>query len=155
MNGTTNDILVEREVDIAASPETVWEFLTDELLAIRWMGLSADFDLFPGGTYRVEVIPGDIVRGEFLQIEPEHRLAFTWGWEEESMGSVPPGSTTVEIDLTRTEGGTRLRLRHRHLLNHDAATMHARGWDHYLARLVITAAGGDPGTDPWTDGPLS
>ena len=29
------------------------------------------------------------------------------------------------------------------------AESHATGWDHYLSRLEIAAAGGDPGRDPW------
>ena len=29
---------------------------------------------------------------------------------------------------------------------------HARGWDHYLGRLAVVAAGGDPGPDPWLGG---
>jgi hypothetical protein len=30
----------------------------------------------------------------------------------------------------------------------------AAGWDHTLARLVIAAEGGDPGTDPWATAPM-
>jgi hypothetical protein len=27
--------------------------------------------------------------------------------------------------------------------------MHRGGWEHYLDRLVVAAADGDPGPDPW------
>ena len=27
--------------------------------------------------------------------------------------------------------------------------MHATGWNHFLPRLSLTAAGTDPGPDPW------
>src|ERR1700758_4784272 len=64
----TEGISVEREIAIAASPETVWELLTTEEEAVKWMGQSAEFDLRVGGTYRVGVIPGNVARGEFVEI---------------------------------------------------------------------------------------
>ena len=42
-----------------------------------------------------------------------------------------------------------LRLRHLGLPTADQRKAHREGWDHYLARLVVVAAGGDPGPDPW------
>ena len=60
-----------------------------------------------------------------------------------------PGSSTVEIDLVAANGGTTLRFVHRDLPSIEAAETHAAGWDHYLGRLEIAAAGGDPGRDPW------
>ena len=46
-------------------------------------------------------------------------------------------------------GGTRLHFVHRDLPSESAAESHAVGWDHYLSRLEVAAAGGDPGEDPW------
>ena len=31
----------------------------------------------------------------------------------------------------------------------ESAESHAHGWDHYFERLVVAAAGGYPGPDPW------
>jgi len=62
---------------------------------------------------------------------------------------VPPGSSTIEVDLTPEGGGTNLRFVHKDLPNAEAVGSHAHGWDHYLPRLEIAAAGGDPGEDPW------
>jgi uncharacterized protein YndB with AHSA1/START domain len=146
---------VEREIAIAASPETVWELLTKEDEAVKWMGRSATFDLRPGGIYRVEVIEGNTARGEFVEIDPPHRLVFTWGWEQGSSSAVGPGSSTVEFELTPDGDGTVLRFRHTELPNEEAAASHAHGWDHYLGRLAVVAGGGDPGTDPWLSGPMS
>ncbi len=155
MNAATDGINVEREIEIAASPETIWELLTDERLATRWMGLTASFGLYPGGDYRVEILPGNVVRGEFVEIDPPHRLVYTWGWEPGSASSLPPGSTTVEFDLAPTVNGTRLRLRHSGLPNDATATSHTRGWEHYLQRLAISASGGDPQPDPWLEHPMT
>ena len=153
MESTTETIAVEREVLIDARPETVWEFLVDPEKAVRWMGQTAELEPRPGGLYRVGVIPGHVARGEFVELDPPHRLVFTWGWEpdEDGASSVPPGSSTIEIELEPNGNGTRLRFTHRDLPSTDSAESHGHGWDHYLGRLVTAAAGGDPGTDPWLD----
>jgi len=49
MDAVTESISVEREVAIAASPETVWQLLVDPEQATRWMGRSATFDLRQAG----------------------------------------------------------------------------------------------------------
>jgi uncharacterized protein YndB with AHSA1/START domain len=154
VDAVTEGISVEREIAIAASLETVWELLTNEEEAVRWMGQSAEFDLRPGGVYRVDVIPGNVARGEFIEIDAPHRLVFTWGWED-GASPVAPGSSTVEFELTPDGEGTLLRFRHFDLPSGEAAASHGRGWDHYLDRLATVAAGGDPGRDPWIEGPTS
>ena len=155
MDATTESISVERELEIAASPETVWELLTDADEATRWMGQAAAFDLRPGGVYRVDVIPGNVASGEFVEIDPPRRLVFTWGWEQGTSDLVPPGSSTVEFELEPRGDGTLLRFRHRDLPSAESAESHAHGWDHYLPRLAAVAAGGDPGVDPWLSGPMA
>lgn len=153
MDATSESTSVEREIAIAASPETIWELLVDPDEAIRWMGQAATYDVRPGGRYEVEVIPGHVASGEFVEIDPPRRLVYTWGWESGS-DSVPPGSTTVEFELVPSGDGTLLRFRHRDLPTADAATSHAHGWDHYLERLAVIAAGGDAGADPWISGEM-
>jgi uncharacterized protein YndB with AHSA1/START domain len=145
---------VEREIAIAARPETVWEFLVDPDKATRWMGQAASLDPRPGGLYRVEVIPGNTARGEFVEVDPPRRLVYTWGWEDGKASSVRPGSTTVEIELVPDGNGTKLRFVHHCLPGAESAQSHAHGWDHYFARLAIAARGGDPGPDPWLTGAM-
>jgi len=156
MESTTETIAVEREIEIAASPETVWEFLVDPEKVVLWMGMAASFDLRPGGQYRFEVVPGHTASGEFVEIDPPHRLVYTWGWEptEESAAAVPPGSTTVEVELTPAGAGTALRFVHSGLPSDESAQSHGQGWDHYLERLAAVGAGGDPGSDPWLTGEM-
>jgi uncharacterized protein YndB with AHSA1/START domain len=157
MESVTETTEVVRELTIAARPETVWEFLVDADKAKRWMGIDATLEAQPGGLYRVEVIPGHVARGSFVELDPPRRLVFTWGWEPGSDGTpnaVPPGSTTVEIELEEQGDGTRLRFAHRGLPTAESAASHAHGWEHYLARLVEAGAGGDPGRDPWLDGEM-
>jgi uncharacterized protein YndB with AHSA1/START domain len=154
MHATAEGISVEREIRIAARPETVWEFLVDPEKAVRWMGLQASLDPRPGGRYRVEVIPGSVASGEFVEVEPPHRLVQTWGWEPGAGSPVAPGATTLEVRLTPDGDGTLLRLTHTGLPDAAAAGSHAHGWEHYLERLAVAAAGGDPGEDPWRTGPV-
>jgi uncharacterized protein YndB with AHSA1/START domain len=154
VDATTERMTVEREIAIAASPDTVWELLVDPDQATRWMGQSATFEVRPGGLYRVEVIPGNIARGEFLEVDPPRRLVHTWGWEQSQGSSVAPGSTTIEYELIATDDGTLLRFRHTDLPDEAAAASHAHGWEHYLGRLAKVAAGRDPGVDPWIDRPM-
>ena len=60
---------------------------------------------------------------------------------------VPPGSSLIEIDLIERNGGTLLRFTHTGLPNAEQVASHGIGWAHYLARLAVAAAGGDPGPD--------
>jgi uncharacterized protein YndB with AHSA1/START domain len=153
MEQATAPIVVRRQVEIAASPETVWELLVDPVKLLRWWGMGAKLDPRPGGELRVHVIPGSVASGQFVEVDPPRRLVYTWGWSEGGGGPelVPPGSSTVEIDLEPTPSGTTLRLVHRGLPNEEAAGAHGEGWDNYLPRLAVAAAGGDPGRDPWLD----
>ena len=144
---------IQREIAIAARPETVWEFLVDPDKAVRWMGRTAEMEARPGGVHRVEVISGNIASGVFVELDPPRRLVYTWGWETGSAAAeVPSGSTTIEIELVPDGDGTRLRFTHRDLPGARAAESHAHGWDHYLERLEIAARGDDPGRDSWLDG---
>jgi uncharacterized protein YndB with AHSA1/START domain len=147
MDATTETTVYERTLTIVASPETVWEFFVDPEKLVRWKGMKADLDPRLGGAYLCEVVPGHTARGEYVELDPPHRLVFTWGWDNQE--DVPPGSSTIEVDLTPEGDGTSLRFIHRDLPNAESVESHAHGWDHYLPRLEIVAAGGDPGEDPW------
>lgn len=157
MESLTETTSFVRELTIAARPETVWEFLVDPAKAERWMGVRAVLDPQPGGEYRVDVVLGHTASGTFVELDPPRRLVFTWGWEPGEDGaaaSVPPGSSTIEIELEPEGDGTRLRFTHGNLPTAESAGQHAHGWDHYLPRLVAAAGGEDPGRDPWLDGEM-
>jgi uncharacterized protein YndB with AHSA1/START domain len=147
MDAATDTTVYERTLAIDASPETVWEFLVDPEKLMRWKGINADLETQPGGIFRCEVIPGHIARGEYVEIDKPNKLVFTWGWDGSE--DVPPGSSTIEIELASDGDGTSLRFVHRDLPNAEAIASHAHGWDHYLPRLEVAAAGGSPGEDPW------
>jgi uncharacterized protein YndB with AHSA1/START domain len=141
--------LYRQDVRIDAAPDTVFEFFVDREHMLRWMGVDANLDATPGGEFRVAV-NRDVAVGEYVEVDRPHRVVFTFGW----LGSadMPPGSTRVEVTLTAEGGGTLVVFEH-HLVPADRLSQHAEGWDHFLARFAIAAAGGDPGPDPWAAEP--
>jgi uncharacterized protein YndB with AHSA1/START domain len=146
MDAATDTAVYERTLSIDASPDTVWEFLVDPEKLMRWKGIDAELDPQPGGIYRCVVIPGHTAVGEFVELDRPNRVVFTFGWEGNE--AVPPGSSRIEIDLVSDGEGTSLRFVHQ-LPSAEAAASHKSGWDHYLPRLELAAAGKDPGADEW------
>lgn len=90
----------------------------------------------------------DVISGEFLEVLPYSRIVFTWGVEADDT-PVPPGSSVVEVSFIPDGEGTLVRLVHRGLPTPESIRQHADGWDHYLSRLSLAAAGENPGPDPW------
>lgn len=129
--------VIEREVLIAAPPETVFEFLTDARLIGHWLGSFQQLNPWPGSDFQVEVSPGNIARGEYTEVVPFRRVVFTWGWhsQQPDLAALRPGTSLVEIELEPEDGGTRLRLRHSRLPD-GLKTIHAERWSVYLARLA-------------------
>jgi uncharacterized protein YndB with AHSA1/START domain len=134
-----------REIMIAASPETIWPFLTDSARHAEWCGTIAEIDARPGGVHRVLIQGQHPGVGEYLEVVPLEKVVFTFGWDEPGH-PIPPGSTTIEISLHPEGDKTRVRLTHRGLPE-DAVADHTKGWDHYLSRLAIAAPGGNAGID--------
>ncbi|CPR05657.1 ArsR family transcriptional regulator [Mycobacterium bohemicum DSM 44277] len=142
--------LVVQQLVVRARPERVFEMFTDSELFGRWMAQDAVLDATAGGVIRWTHPNGDTVSGRYVELEPPRRIVFTYGWERADVG-IPPGSTTVEIDLVaQDDGGTLVTLLHRGLEG-GAADAHRGGWTHYLDRMRRTAEGEDVGADPWAD----
>ena len=98
------DVVVTRL--IAASPATVFSFFTDIERWTSWQGVDGEVDVRPGGVFRVRMPGAQVASGRFVEVVPEHRLVFTWGWEG-ALSPVPPGSTTVVIELEPDGAGCR------------------------------------------------
>jgi uncharacterized protein YndB with AHSA1/START domain len=149
MTPTTETSAIEREIRVEARPETIFPFFTDPELFGRWSGV-ATLDPRPGGIFRTDIDGEHIARGEYIAVDPPHSVTFTWGWEAED-SPVPPGSSTVHVTLTPDGDHTIVRLVHSDLPAGESAASHGVGWEHYLERLRVVGAGGDPGPDPWAD----
>jgi uncharacterized protein YndB with AHSA1/START domain len=131
---------------IKATPETIFPFFTDPEKMIQWKGASADLDPTPGGKYRCVMQNKFIALGEYVVVDPPHRVVFTFGWDVEG-NPITPGSTTVEVTLTPDGDETIVQLRHSGLPDEQARIDHGLGWQHYLERLAIAATGGNAGPD--------
>ena len=138
---------VVRTVTIDAAPEEVFAFFTDPAKMVLWKARAAWLEPEPGGLFRIDVNGRSIARGEYVEIDPPRRIVFTWGWEGASH-PMPPGSTTVEITLHGVGDKTVLTLVHRGIPASERSR-NSEGWDHYLPRLQLAAAGGDAGSDTW------
>jgi uncharacterized protein YndB with AHSA1/START domain len=139
--------LLGQELVIHASATEIYRMLIEPHLFVQWMAVDASLDPVVGGAVRWTHANGDTCSGHYLELVPDRRVVFTYGWERAEVG-IPPGSTTVEIDLVaRGPETTLLRLVHRGL-GDSAADAHTSGWAHYLGRLRTLAHGEPPGPDP-------
>ena len=132
--------------------ETVWQFLTDPEKRKLWFcGGSTDgfaggeivfefdhrrlSDSSPPAKYASEEVVTH--RGEILEYDPPHRLAFSW------FENGHEGKSTVEISLSSEDNGsTRLHLTHRGLLGRDILIGVFAGWHGHFDLLVEVLAGG-------------
>src|SRR2546430_1682373 len=108
------DSVIEHEIWVGASPETVFAYFTDPARMVQWMGTEATLDPRPGGICRINPAGHATMLGAFVEVDPPRRIVFTWGWEMETFAT-PPQSTLVEVSLRPEDDGTVVRLAHRRL----------------------------------------
>jgi uncharacterized protein YndB with AHSA1/START domain len=132
---------------IAAPPQVVFTYLTESAKWAQWQGSDAKIEPRPGGEFVMRMPDGAMATGEFIELIPDRRVVFTWGWNGHA--GLPPGSSTVEIDVLPVDGGTLVRLTHRDLPD-DERKPHRTGWERYLPRLAAVARGErvDPDRSP-------
>jgi uncharacterized protein YndB with AHSA1/START domain len=143
--------VVKREVKVDARPQTVFPFFTDPEKLVRWIGVGATLDPRPGGVFYLYTGIDYSFGGEYILVEPYTRVVFTWGYVNfpDQHNPLPTGTSTVEVELVPDGEGTIVRLTHS--VPTEVVDFHAMGWENYLGRLAITAAGGDPGPDPFLE----
>jgi uncharacterized protein YndB with AHSA1/START domain len=129
-------------VDIAAPPERVFRALTTPEELVRWWGSEEAYrttgwtaDLRTGGKWRAEGRGADgnpfWVEGEFLEVDPPHKLVQTWKpqWDGGH-------ATTITYRLEPTAEGTRVTVRHEGFGDRvESCRMHAEGWERVLGWL--------------------
>ena len=85
----SNGGVIVREVYIEATQETVFAFFTDPDKMTRWMGVSATLEPQVDGLYLVNIAKGTVAKGEYREVLPNSRIAFSFGWEAEGAGGPP------------------------------------------------------------------
>jgi uncharacterized protein YndB with AHSA1/START domain len=136
-------------IDIEAPPEQVFDHFVRPELLVRWMGDVARLQAVDGGIFSID-INGVLIRGHFVRIERPRFIEIAWG--EAGNEVMPPGATSLRVTFVPHGTSTRVELEHAGLVPAEAAK-HAIGWPHFIARLGVAAAGGDPGLDPWKTSP--
>jgi uncharacterized protein YndB with AHSA1/START domain len=133
---------VRLEIQIDASPETVFAFLTEPARMKAWFADVVDADSRPGGIFRATGPLGASIEGTYLEIVPSRKVVFTWG----GMEGLAPGASTVEFHVEPHGAGTLLRLRH-HGLPKAKIEPHRHSWsDFALPKLKDAAEGRPPAT---------
>ena len=93
---------VERDTLVEASPEEVWEALTDEDRLEEWLAPDVELDPVEGG--EIAVRDGDDERaGTVETLEENERFAFTWSRPGE-------GESFVEFTIEALPGGSRVTV---------------------------------------------
>jgi uncharacterized protein YndB with AHSA1/START domain len=118
--------------DAWTNPEVMrrwWHAGTD------WENTLAEVDLRVGGRYRVSMRTPDgqeySASGEYTEVRPPERLAFTWTWAGEDSAE-----TLIEIEFSEAGGATTVVLTQSGLRDEDSKRRHARGWEEALDNLA-------------------
>ena len=115
---------VERKTLVEASPEEVWEALTDEDRLEEWLGRDVELDPVEGG--EIAVRDGDEERvGTVETLEENERFAFTWSRPGE-------GESFVEFTIEALPGGSRVTVVETPI---GPTAIALGGWGLRLARL--------------------
>lgn len=74
--------MLERHLFIPASPQHLWETLTDPDAVSTWFGARVHWDLRPGGPARFVEDDGQVREGRIEEVVTHQQLRFRW-WPEE------------------------------------------------------------------------
>ncbi|MGE5273505.1 MAG: SRPBCC family protein [Verrucomicrobiota bacterium] len=130
------------ERSIPAPSRAVYKALTDPQELAKWWGprgftaTSVEFNPQVGEGYRIAMQPpdGDLfhLTGEFREVEPATRLAYTFRWH-------PPHpydrETVVTLSLDDRGDKTKVRLTQGEFATEERCALHEAGWTESLDRL--------------------
>lgn len=150
--------VVRLERTLPAPPHRVYRAWLEPALVRRWMAPSgqevtrAEIDERAGGAYRTwKADDGVIVGGfdsELLELIPDRRLAFRWGFIGPERRQGPSFDTLLTVNIEAgPSGNTVLRLVHERLGELAASMPHIAenvgpGWQAVLTRLEQVLAAG-------------
>lgn len=129
-------IVIERQ--LKGSVEKVFElFAKPEFFTRVGADLqSGSVDFRVGGKYSYKVTgctDGDFVKGEYTDIIPNRRIAFTW---YSLCGAGPTGETLVTIDFKKIDDTTtQVKLTHSGFPNEAVAKEHDGGWTEIFDKM--------------------
>ena len=91
---------VRREVVLPVETERAWELITDPSELEGWLAEEVELDPEEGGDVHVRFEDGEERWGTVEEVEPERRLAFSWGDSrvEWVLQPVPEGTRLVVVE---------------------------------------------------------
>ena len=105
---------------------------------------NVDFDPRVGASYRIKMQPPEgeafHLRGEFREVEPPRRLAFTFIWEEPDPDDQ---ETLVTLTLEDLGGSTRMIVDQGSFATEARFELHRDGWSDSFERLRDSLAAPD------------
>lgn len=130
---------IERTVELAHPPASVWAALTTAEGLGAWFGNEATIDLRPGGAAQLRWTDGYSVDLRVERVDEPAVFGFTW--EVYGVPEEDPRHTYVEFTLEPAGGGTRLTVTETGFaqLPDDARTVydgHVEGWARELGELT-------------------
>ncbi len=130
-----------RRVLPASRPVVFRAFSAPDELA-RWWGPAGftvpglDFEPRAGGSYRIEMQPpeGDAfhLTGEFREVDPPVRLAYTFVWEDPDPDDV---ETLVQLSFRDLDDSTEVAMTQGPFKTEPRRELHRSGWTDALDRL--------------------
>jgi uncharacterized protein YndB with AHSA1/START domain len=128
--------------ELPAAPRVVFRSFSDPDELATWWGPdgfsipSLDFDPRVGGRYRIEMQPpeGDAfyLTGEFREVDPPARLAFTFAWEDPDPDDV---ETLVELSFRDLGESTEVVLSQGSFRTEARRELHRNGWTDSFGKL--------------------
>lgn len=137
---------IERELHIDASPDVVFDVVSNPEHVRGWWPDEAEYPVEPGGDGRIG-FGGQWVRFTVVDAVPPRLFSFRWTHAEGETATTG-NSYLVVFELEPADGGTRLRMtesgfRERGWDEAKVAAEHAdhvSGWDHFLPQLPAYVA---------------
>ncbi|WP_421787502.1 SRPBCC family protein [Hyphobacterium sp.] len=134
--------IIEKTVFLRASPEKVWDFLTQPDALERWFHRS-NVPLEAGKAYELLGEDGEAVCwGRVVTADPPTTLVYTF-----THNHLKGHESRVQWTLEAVDGGTRLSLRHdgfdgAQVSEFEMLCGHDAGWDEHFGRLREAASAG-------------
>ena len=134
---------IEREIQIQAPRQRVWQALTEAEHIARWFGDSAEVDLRPGGKMIFTWDHSGSHHAQVERVEPPAFFSYRWARTTDE-APAEGNSTLVEFTLTEAGSATLLRvvesgfdaLRASEAEKAAEVREHVQGWRNELGELT-------------------
>lgn len=127
---------------LPASGDKAWSAITNPAELAKWWGPegfscpAVEFEPRVGNAYRIAMQPpeGELfhLTGEFQEVDPHTRLAFTFIWDPATLDD---RETLATLSLRERSGGTEVELSQGEFATEERRALHEEGWSAAFDRL--------------------